>query len=252
MKKIRHKLNKHKKVSISISVILIIFSGLLVYIDYNNAQKVLDSIKVIDFEAELLKRQEQFLNKIKSLDLETDNSITKFVNNEISFNSIDYIPEGLESIKSEYIFDTKWYWKVRKVANDSLQKLAKEFYMEFNIKLKVVSSYRSYNYQKGIKDRWCPDNLCAKAWYSEHQSWLAVDIFAASTQQDWQTNPNYTKYFEWFKENAHKYWFHNTYQRWLEIDWYEIEPWHWRYMWKDLAKYLFENELTIAEYYNKI
>ncbi len=191
-------------------------------------------------------------NQILSLDFETDNSITKFVNNIVSFTSLDYIPEKLEKIESEYVFDTKWYWELRSEANKKLQNLAKDFFEEFNIKLKVVSSYRSYKYQKWIKDRWCPDNLCAKAWYSEHQSWLAVDIFAATTQKDWLNNSDYTAYYNWFVTNAHKYGFHNTYQRWLEIDWYEIEPWHWRYMWTNFAKYLLENDMTVAEYYGSL
>jgi D-alanyl-D-alanine carboxypeptidase len=57
------------------------------------------------------------------------------------------------------------------------------------------------------------------------------------------------KYYKWLDENAYKYGFHNTYQKWLEIDWYEIEPWHWRYMWVELATYLKDNNLTIAEFY---
>jgi hypothetical protein len=54
----------------------------------------------------------------------------------------------------------------------SLTALAKEFHKEFGIKFQVNSAYRSYLYQKGIKDRGCPDNICAKAGYSEHQSGL--------------------------------------------------------------------------------
>jgi hypothetical protein len=47
------------------------------------------------------------LEYIKSLDLKTDDSITKFVNSKISFNSKSYIPSDLESISSEYVYDSK-------------------------------------------------------------------------------------------------------------------------------------------------
>ena len=93
-----------------------------------------------------------------------------------------------------------------------------------------MSAYRSYLYQKGIKDRGCPDNLCAKAGYSEHQSGLAVDFFRASTQSDWNASARLSSYYSWLQKNAHTYGFHNTYQRGLEIDGYDIEPWHWRYV----------------------
>jgi LAS superfamily LD-carboxypeptidase LdcB len=51
------------------------------------------------------------------------------------------------------------------------------------------------------------------------------------------------------KENAYRYGFHNTYQKWVKVDWYEIEPWHWRYLWISLAKKLYDENITFAEYY---
>ena len=119
---------------------------------------------------------------------------------------------------------------MRLVTNTALQDLAKDFYEEFNTKLSVVSAYRSYARQKRIKDGGCPDNLCAKAGYSEHQSGLAVDFFSASTQYIWKNTLSYNSYYKWLFANAHRYGFHNTYQKGLDIDGYEIEPWHWRYV----------------------
>lgn len=186
-----------------------------------------------------------------SIDFYTDSSLEKFVSSDISFNNFEYIPEDLVSISSEFIYDSKWWTQLlRKEAKDALDILAEKFYEEFAKKFNVVSAYRSYANQKRIKDNWCSDNFCAKAWYSEHQTWLVVDIFEASTEISWKNNPTLLKYFLWMKINAHKYWWHNTYQKWLATDTYEIEPWHWRYLGVDFATYLYENDLTIAEYYN--
>ena len=189
---------------------------------------------------------------LNSIDLETDNSIQKFVNNKIGFNDLNYVPLKLEKIDSEYIYDMKWNLKLRWEALSALKEMWEEFYKEYWREISVLSAYRSYSYQKGIKDRWCPDNLCAKAWFSEHQSWLVIDFWEAPTNKQFLSNAKYKKYFEWLKLNGDLYWFHNTYQKWLDIDWYEIEPWHWRYVWKDLAKYLKENDITIAELYYDI
>lgn len=206
-----------------------------------------DNYLLFNFEEkEKLEKQ----NYINSLDLETDSSITKFVNSSVSFKDKKYIPKNLVNIYSDYVHDTKWNSQfIRAEANEALQKLAKSFYKEFQKKITVVSAYRSYDYQKWIKDRGCPNNLCAKAWFSEHQSGLAVDFFEVTTQKEFLSKPNLNKYFEWLNTNAHKYWFINTYMKWLEIDGYDIEPWHWRYVWEQFATYLKENNITIAEFY---
>ncbi len=197
-----------------------------------------------------LDKRAYMLDTVYGSDLESDDSLTKFVNNKISFDDLAYVPENMQPINSDYVYDTKWNGKMRKEASGKFHDMAKEFYDEYWKKLVVVSSYRSYAYQKWIKDRGCPDNLCAKAGYSEHQSWLTIDLFSASTQKEWETNKSYKIIYSWLANNAHYYGFTNTYQKGLEVDGYEIEPWHWRYVWIDLATYLWEKEITFAEFYN--
>lgn len=197
-------------------------------------------------------RESHLYNTIYTLDLESDSSLTKFVNDKVSFNVKSYVPDMLVGFASSYVTDGKWgYSKVRKEIIQPMNKLWKAFYEKFGKKLIVNSAYRSYAYQKWIKNRGCPDHLCAKAGYSEHQSGLAIDIFDISTQAQWKANPTLWKYFEWLKVEAPKYGFTNTYQKGRAIDWYAIEPWHWRYIGKDLAMYLAEKDLTFAEYYNQ-
>lgn len=189
---------------------------------------------------------------IEEFDMEIDSSLYKFVSANKSFNNVSYIPKNLESINSDYIFDAKWWSQLlRREANTALKEMWKAFNLEFNKVISIVSAYRSYNYQDWIKQRWCPDNLCAKAGYSEHQTGLAVDLWEASSEKQFKSNKNYLKYFEWLKQNAHKFGFTNTYQKWLKIDTYEIEPWHWRYIWEELATHLYDNKITTAELYNK-
>lgn len=183
-------------------------------------------------------------------DLYTDNSLMKYVSNKVSFDDVSYKPENLVPIYSDYVTDKKWNTQLlRKEANEALQVLARDFFISFEEPIEVVSAYRSYLYQKWIKDRGCPDNLCAKAWYSEHQSGLAVDFFEASTSAQWEANKTLSLYFEWLTNNAYKYGFINTYQKWQEIDGYDKEPWHWRYVGRELAEYIYGNNITFAEFY---
>lgn len=194
---------------------------------------------------------EKFQNEkyIAGLDLVSDESYTKYVDPNIPFSELWYIPEDMVSLQWEYVVDTKWNAQMRKEAAEKFQEMAQKFYTDRWEKMVMVSTYRSYNYQAGIKARWCPDNLCAKAGHSEHQSGLAVDFWSASTNAYWQSSEKLMERFAWLNEHAHEYGFHNTYQNGRDIDGYEIEPWHWRYVWIKFAKYLKENEITFAEHY---
>lgn len=239
-----------------ISIYTIFIFSFVIYSYYQMNNLKIDSeikeIRISYLKWELLKFKEAEENKIKKLDLETDSSITKFVTSTKSFNDKAYIPENLVNISSRYVYDAKWWIQLLKIeANEAIQKMAEAFYDEFWKKIVIVSAYRSYLYQKGIKDRGCPDNLCAKAGYSEHQSGLTFDVWEATTEKQFLSKPKLKKYFDWLSDNAYLYWFHNTYQKGLEIDGYEIEPWHWRYMWVDLATYLYKNNLTFAEFYSQ-
>jgi hypothetical protein len=54
-----------------------------------------------------LEEKNKKIDFINNLDLKTDNSITKFVNSTVSFNNKSYIPENLEKIGSDFVFDSK-------------------------------------------------------------------------------------------------------------------------------------------------
>ncbi len=214
---------------------------------YDNELKILEEKQK---KIELEKMQEELF--LKNLDFKSDDSLQTFVTSNISFNNKSYIPKNLVNIRWNYIYDSKWWTqKLRIEAKDALVLLSEQFYNNFSKKIEIVSAYRSYEYQVWIKSRGCPDNLCAKAWFSEHQTGLAFDIFEASSDSEWKNNKTLMSYYKWLDENAHLYWFHNTYKRWLAIDWYDIELWHWRYLWVELATYLYENNLTLAEFYKQ-
>ena len=183
-------------------------------------------------------------------DLYRDDSYEKFVGSKVPFFDLQYIPDDLVSFSSLYVTDTKWNWELRREAASELEKLSKSFYDEFWENIVVVSSYRSYLYQKWIKDRGCPDNLCAKAGYSEHQWWLAIDLWEATNNSEFLGKQHLKNYYEWLIKNAASFWYHNSYQKGLAIDGYDKEPWHWRYVWEELAIYLMKNNLTHTEFYN--
>lgn len=103
---------------------------------------------------------------------------------------------------------------LRKDARDSLWELASGFQSKFNIPLTVISGYRSAAYQQRLWDLGrCRDSLCAPPGYSEHQLGLAVDLFDATTEKEFQTNPTLRKYTDWLTSNAHLYGWTQSYQK---------------------------------------
>lgn len=91
----------------------------------------------------------------------------------------------------------------------------------------ITSWYRSYEEQEELfKKLWWWDKWVAKAWYSEHQTWFAVDI---------KTDESTTNCLH---SNMTKYWFILSYPEWNKyLNWKTIyEPWHFRYLWNDIAK----------------
>lgn len=186
---------------------------------------------------------------INPYDLTSDSSLTKFVNPYIPFDNQGYTPSNLVEVDSQYVYSNKGNAYLRAEAESALEALGKRFYEDFGTKLGVASAYRSYTYQKWIKDGGCSDSMCANPWYSEHQSGLAVDLFEASSENEFLKKSNLRNYYGWMQQNAYKYGFQNTYMKGPKIDGYMKEPWHWRYVGVWLATFLHNNQMSLAEYY---
>ena len=125
---------------------------------------------------------------------------------------------------------------------------------ESGITLIVNSSYRNYESQKQIYDEYedkkgkeYADKYAARPNYSEHQTGLALDIF---TPGSGMTNFENTEAFKWLSENCYKYGFILRYPKDKEdITGYKYESWHYRYLGKDLAKKVYDSNITFDEYY---
>lgn len=120
------------------------------------------------------------------------------------------------------------------------------------ISLFIVSGFRSYttqvytyNYFVGIYGQERADRSSARPGHSEHQSGLAVDL--NSTYSSFAGTPEAI----WIANNCWKYGFIVRYPADKEsITGYMYEPWHVRYLGKDLAKKVTESGLCLEEYLN--
>ena len=90
------------------------------------------------------------------------------------------------------------------------------------------------------------ETLSAKAGHSEHQLGLAIDVFTTAAG-----GGGTQKYFAWMRANAYEFGWTQSYQKGRAIDGYIVEPWHWRYVGRDLASELWKEKMTLGEYVGK-
>ena len=124
-------------------------------------------------------------------------------------------------------------------------------------RLAIQSAYRSYSNQKATFDYWVRvDGYAtaikesARAGHSEHQLGTTLDFrsyggSAPWNYSDWAT----TKAGAWMKANAWKYGFIMSYPKGkTSVTCYAYEPWHYRYVGKDVAAKVRSSGLTLREY----
>ena len=172
-----------------------------------------------------------------------------FVVNKNNKLTNDYVPSDLELIDNEYAYEDKYLRHEAKVAFEKMASNAKRD--GFNII--AVSTYRSYDYQDKlyngyVKDKgfYYADMASARKGHSEHQTGLAVDVSNNTLDYD---NFENTKEFTWMINNSYKYGFILRYPKAkFHITGFKYEPWHYRYVGDDAAKYIHDNDITLEEY----
>ena len=170
--------------------------------------------------------------------------------NKYYYAGQDYVPNDLEILDSSY---SKGGIKLVKKAKVALEKMILKA-KEEGYSLRVISAYRSYDYQKNLYDNYvkndgveAADTYSARPGYSEHQSGLVVDLdnYVSS-----YTSFEKTKEYQWMLENASDYGFILRFPKGKEaITGYQFEAWHYRYVGQDLAKKIKSSNLTFDEYY---
>ena len=119
------------------------------------------------------------------------------------------------------------------------------------IDLYVVSGYRSYATQQSVYNRYVnrdgkaeADTYSARPGHSEHQTGLAMDLNSL------YASFAYTAEGKWLAANAYKYGFIIRYPKNKQnVTGYIYEPWHVRYLGKELAADVYKSGLCLEEYF---
>ncbi|EUJ46083.1 M15 family metallopeptidase [Listeria riparia] len=129
-----------------------------------------------------------------------------------------------------------------------------------NLTLYAVSGYRSYKRQQEVFSAEVANNGEAKAkeavavpGTSEHQTGLAMDI--SSKDQGYELTEAFgeTPEGKWLQKNAHNYGFILRYMKGRESTTkYQYESWHYRYVGKDAATIIYNNNWTLEDFFQHV
>jgi zinc D-Ala-D-Ala carboxypeptidase len=121
--------------------------------------------------------------------------------------------------------------------------------------LVLVSGYRSYDHQVEVFDEAVAeagpeeaDLTTAQPGHSEHQLGTTVDVLDTESSE---LSPAFadTPAGRWLIDNAHRYGFVMSYPEVpIERSCYGFEPWHLRYVGRDMARQIVESGLTPREW----
>lgn len=163
-------------------------------------------------------------------------------------NGLTYI-QGILIVNKKYSVPSTYNLGVNQTALTAFNQMKAAASKE-GISLWIVSGFRSYDTQNKLYNRYVntygqasADTFSAKPGHSEHQTGLAFDL---NLVDDSFAN---TKEGKWLAKNCHNFGFIIRYPKDKQaITGYKYEPWHVRYLGKDVATKVFSSGLCLEEY----
>ncbi|OBR67801.1 peptidase M15 [Paenibacillus oryzae] len=170
----------------------------------------------------------------------------------------DYSPNDLVYPDVRFTFSEKLEKRMlRKEAAEALEVMF-EAAEQDKIYLAGVSGYRSHGTQIKLFERYVKRDGYEKArtysalpGTSEHETGLAIDVSGSDGKCAAADCFGDTEEAKWLAENAAEYGFVIRYPKGKQdITGYQYEPWHLRYVGKELAGKLYSDGLTLEEYFD--
>ncbi|MFC0470678.1 M15 family metallopeptidase [Halalkalibacter kiskunsagensis] len=186
-------------------------------------------------------------------------STAVLVNKEYSLPE-GHKPEDLVYPNIPFTFEEKIEKRqMREEAAMAIEELFSAAEMD-GLSLLGVSAYRSYDTQKALFNYYVERDGEEKArtysavpGSSEHQTGLAIDVTASYDTCVVEVCFAETEEAKWLEENAADYGFIIRYLEGKEsITGYQYEPWHLRYVGKEIAKEIVSLGVTLEEYMNAV
>lgn len=238
-------------------------------LDYGYVENISEYIGYNIFDINNLSRYIDYKNKFNELDfyhtilyvnMNLDKNFYEVVNTASNPDDIlvlvnkynklpdDYEPSDLVLVDKRCSIKDNIY--LRKEANDNFYKMCINM-LSLNLDMKAISGYRSYEYQVKLHNSYIETDgeekaikYSAKPRYSEHETGLVVDVMG--------NNKNYIKFgetdeYKYILKHASDYGFIIRYENEF-VTGYINEPWHLRYVGREVAEKLKKENITFDEY----
>lgn len=172
----------------------------------------------------------------------------------------EYVPSDL--LPTEWTREGLDAIKLRKNCAMALDAFLKEAALNGVTDVTITSGYRSYSYQKWLFSYYveryqsgfatreeCEEyvmTFSCREGCSEHQTGLALDMHNLPAADE---EFAHTASFAWLEANAHRFGFILRFPKGKEdITGIMFEPWHYRFVGREAATFIYENGLTLEEY----
>lgn len=195
----------------------------------------------------LKKRNERKIDTLEKLTTIDPELLKKY--SKVFFLSENYNPPQVEDIKEEYKITPEKELQILEDVESFLHNLLEDA-NDDGVNLRVISAYRSFDAQMKLKSNYTvtygsgANQFSADQGYSEHQLGTTVDFGTPEVPGAYMSFEKTTA-FTWLQENAHKYGFIMSYPK--GNTYYQYEPWHWRFVGKDLAEDLHDDNKAFYE-----
>jgi LAS superfamily LD-carboxypeptidase LdcB len=202
---------------------------------YKTEERIDDTAASVNRRVKSLSGTVQTLEKLTTTDPELLQKYSKiyFLNENYKPADLTIIPEAFDLKNGKQVAVLS---DIEPFLTSLLEKAQKD-----GVDLQVLSGYRSFSEQTTLKQTYAvrygqgANAFSADQGYSEHQLGTAVDFTTTSEGENlsaFEKSPAYA----WLKDNAYRYGFVLSYP--AGNTFYQYEPWHWRFVGKDLAREL--------------
>jgi LAS superfamily LD-carboxypeptidase LdcB len=184
------------------------------------------------------------LTKIAAVDPELLKKYSK-----VYFLNENYLPSSLSQIPPSYTMhvDRALYFhtKALRFLDDLMDEAEDD-----GIGLKIISAFRSFGEQSGLKATYKitygtgANRFSADQGYSEHQLGTAIDFTTPELGEEFTAFAK-TAAYGWLTDNAYRFGFVLSYP--ANNPYYVFEPWHWRFVGRELANRLREENKYFYE-----
>lgn len=189
------------------------------------------------------KRVEELANTVGFLDKlsKTDRELLQKYSS-VYFLSENFTPDPLVPINDELLLRSGSNAQLHGQVYPFLEKMMGAALRD-SAPLLILSAYRSFGTQSVLKASYkvtygagTANQFSAEQGYSEHQLGSAVDFTTAENDNELGAFKG-TDQYRWLVSHAHEYGFVLSYPE--GNDYFQFEPWHWRFVGVDLATRLY-------------